>query len=634
MKYRPEIDGLRAVAVIPVILFHSGYQGISGGFVGVDIFFVISGFLITSLLLKDVTDGSFSVLQFYARRARRILPALFFVIMCTIPLSYLWLSPQDLKSYFRSVFATSTFVSNILFWQETGYFATAAESKPLIHTWSLAVEEQYYIVIPFVVMFFFRRGLKHLAVAFLLILVSSLVLSQWASVNYPSFSYFFILTRSWELVVGGLVAIFLRSSRMNKFAVANGALTLLGLSMIGLSLFLIDEGTVFPGFWALLPVLGTALVVLGGGTPSIGNAFLSSPPLVFVGQLSYSAYLWHQPLFAYAKYRTLGAPPASLMVGLTFATFAFAYISWRFVERPFRHDGVFGALSVSRVIAISASALGVLAIVGVVGSVSDGYPRRHPLLVGKDIDLGWKDAGWVENAASSKFVLVGDSHARHYFLALREKLGSLTMLAQPSCLSIGDFVSSRKDIKYGLNTRACLEVSDNLAEILSEGETTHLFLSYYWMKDVYDRRTAKEMGNLEDADLLREFLSGVIGWVHEISPNTTVVLIAPTPGAIVAGRDMELGYVRCLFVAGGSCPVSYSKRIREGQAVTMAIYDGAQEIQQVIVIDPSSGLCDDWRCYIVKDGALLFSDVGHLTLEGARLALSEFQADKLKEWPR
>ena len=214
MKYRPEIDGLRAVAVLPVILFHAGFELFSGGFIGVDIFFVVSGYLITTIIISEMDDGSFSIVNFYERRARRILPALFFVMAACLPPALFWMVASDLKSFGQSLFAVSTFSSNILFWSESGYFDTAAELKPLLHTWSLAVEEQYYIIFPIFLMLTWRFGIRWILVVLSLVFILSLGVAHWGAVYaaHPkilSGTFFLLPTRGWELLVGVFAAFYL-----------------------------------------------------------------------------------------------------------------------------------------------------------------------------------------------------------------------------------------------------------------------------------------------------------------------------------------------------------------------------------------------------------------------------------------
>lgn len=367
MQYRPEIDGLRAVAVLPVILFHAGLSSFAGGFVGVDIFFVISGYLITSILIADLDAGRFSLVTFYERRARRILPALFFVMLCCLPFAWMWMLPEQLDLFFKSVLAVCAFVSNILFWQKSGYFSAAAEEMPLLHTWSLAVEEQYYLLFPIFLLLCWKLGRGWVIGLILLCFCMSLGLSEWGWRNNPMANFYLAPTRVWELFAGSFVAFVPRRA----WGRVGEALALLGLFAIVIAIFAYDKTLPFPSLYALLPVGGVVLVILFA-QPGTGVAkLLSHRWLVAVGLISYSAYLWHQPLFAFARLRSLAEPSLGLMLGLSLLSLGLAAVSWRFVEQPFRHKGR-GGLSRRHIFAFSAAGLFAFAVLGGGGKLFKG----------------------------------------------------------------------------------------------------------------------------------------------------------------------------------------------------------------------------------------------------------------------
>lgn len=332
MQYRREIDGLRAFAVLPVILFHAGFSLFSGGYVGVDVFFVISGYLITSIILRELEQGRFSILRFYERRIRRILPALFAMMAVCIPVAWVVLSPYMFRDFSQSVAAVSVYLSNVLFWLESDYFDTAAELKPLLHTWSLAVEEQYYVIVPMLLMGLWHLGRASLFAMIVLLAVASLALSQWMVEIYPSANFYLLPSRAWELLAGSICAFLLAGGK--RYGVS--ALAWLGLGMILFAVFVFDAHTPFPSLYALLPVAGTALVILFTAPQASTARFLSWPPFVWVGLISYSAYLWHQPIFAFTRLHLVFEPSPWLMGALCLVSLGAAWISWRFIERPFR----------------------------------------------------------------------------------------------------------------------------------------------------------------------------------------------------------------------------------------------------------------------------------------------------------
>ena len=284
MRYRSEIDGLRALAVVPVILDHAGYRAFSGGYVGVDVFFVLSGYLITTIIVEEIETGRFSLLDFYERRARRILPALLLVILASLPFAWFWLMPNDLETYANSVLAVLTFTSNFFFYGSTGYFETNAELQPMLHTWSLAVEEQYYILFPLLMMVIWRRA----PVVFLsAILLSSLLLAEWALSRDSSAVFFLLPFRAWELLAGALAAIYLLRTPLPIVGSRTGdGLAALGIGLFVYSIVAFDEETRFPGLNALPSVVGTLLVILFARENGGMQRLLSLRPFVLVGLIS------------------------------------------------------------------------------------------------------------------------------------------------------------------------------------------------------------------------------------------------------------------------------------------------------------------------------------------------------------
>lgn len=371
MKYRPEIDGLRTIAVLPVLFSHAGFSWAEGGFIGVDIFFVISGFLITQIIVSETESGDFSIGRFYERRARRILPALFFVVAACVPAAWLLLTPDQMREFGHSLIAVPIFASNFLFWMEADYFATDSGLKPLIHTWSLAVEEQFYIFFPLLVVAIFWLGRNLLVPALLLITAVSLVLADWSSLHHPEASFFLLHTRAWELLIGSLAAIaYLRGVRVSP-AFAN-LLSIGGMIMVVGALALFTEETRHPGYLTLFPVMGTALLLLFGTTTTLPGRLLSTFPFVWIGLISYSLYLWHQPLFAFTRMYLIGAEPIDLAIPMA-VSFVLAYLSWRFVEAPFRNRTL---VALPRIVGTSAVFTLVPIYLGFAVTLADGFPAR------------------------------------------------------------------------------------------------------------------------------------------------------------------------------------------------------------------------------------------------------------------
>ena len=348
MRYRPEIDGLRAVAVVPVILYHAGFAPFSGGYVGVDVFFVISGYLITSLIVQDLAAGRFSLARFYDRRARRILPALFVVLAATMPAAWAWYTPEMMQGYARALVSVLLFASNFQFWSEAGYFDISAELKPLLHTWSLAVEEQFYLIFPLLMLMARQWSRRRLGWLFATMALASLLLAQWSQARFPAFAFYLLPSRGWELLVGALAALWLARAPGPIHRGAAEVAGLAGLAMILAPVFLYSRATPFPGITAAVPALGSLLVILFAGHNTLAGRLLSLRGFVGIGLISYSAYLWHQPIYAFKTYLKPEGIGFWWLVALTLLVLPLAWFSWRFVERPFRQPGRIGTRAMLR----------------------------------------------------------------------------------------------------------------------------------------------------------------------------------------------------------------------------------------------------------------------------------------------
>lgn len=428
MNYRREIDGLRAIAVIPVILFHAGFSLFSGGFVGVDVFFVISGYLITSVLLHDMSLGTFSFSDFYERRARRILPALFFVLLVCLPFAWQWMLAGQLSDFGASLFSTATFLSNFYFFSQVNYFATNAEMQPLLHTWSLSVEEQYYFLFPPVLLAMFKfRKMKAIWLVAITTVVSFIV-AEYALYQGAEWSFFFTGSRMWEIGAGSLAAFVIQK----RGVIPNNSLALIGLAAIWVAFFSYDKSTPFPGRYALLPVAGTTLLILYAGKGTWVAQLLSTRILVSIGLISYSAYLWHQPLFAFTRIRLIHEPSWQLMLTLSLAALVMAAFSWRYIEQPFR--GKSPLLQGKKEVYL-ASVLGLIlfASLGAFLYSMKGIPQRLPNnvsalegMVGQHSSPCTRRASNVcfigTGSESYQSIMFGDSHASVYASGFQKHL--------------------------------------------------------------------------------------------------------------------------------------------------------------------------------------------------------------------
>lgn len=655
MRHRPEIDGLRALAVVPVVAFHAGFAGFGGGFVGVDVFFVISGFLITGLLAGDLAAGRFSLVSFYERRARRILPALFLVMLACVPFALLWMLPAALADFSRSLAAASVSVSNVYFWLKSGYFAPAAELKPLLHTWSLGVEEQFYIVFPLFLAVVWRLGRRGRLAVLAGLAVASLALCQWASAHAPDANFYLAPTRAWELLVGALCALVAvrPAGRVSDLAAGTG------LAMIVASVFVFSEATPFPSLHAPLPVVGTALVLLYARAGTRTAALLATRPLVAIGLISYSAYLWHQPLFAFARIRMIDTPGTGTMLVLTAASFALAGVSWRWVEQPFRRRT--NPLLPARRALFRAGGVAIAAfvLIGAVGDRSGGLPGRigpeyaaaagamHDRNDRQDTCLQKPEHYDADTAftrctdgldGSYRVALLGDSHADVYAEPLREALGArgiaFAQATADSCPPFPGLVADGKD---------CRPYYAALVPALRAHHVDTVIIAARWTAYAVNSRFDNGEGGVETgpmrpfrldvpptsdayaAHMLDAFADGIRGY---LDAGFRVVLVYPTPeaGWNVPERLGKLAlYEGETRVSLSTDAAAYAARNHP----VIAAFD-ALDHPGLFRVRPSEALCgriEPGRCENAAGGRIYYFDDDHLSNAGAALVVPAIVAE-------
>ncbi|MFN0316752.1 MAG: acyltransferase family protein [Burkholderiales bacterium] len=429
MEYRREIDGLRALAVLPVIFFHAGFQVFPGGYAGVDVFFVISGYLITSVILSEKRAGDFSLLNFYERRARRLLPVLYLVMLACLPFAFFLMVPDDFENFGQSLVATSLFANNVLLYLTSDYFGLHSQFKPLVHTWSLGVEEQYYLLYPPLLLLLLTINKRFAQASLAALALMSLGVAHWGSAHAPVATFYLIHTRGWELLIGCLIALHTFGQNASERGGKNArnsvrqSLSLLGLLMIAYSVLAFDENTPTPGLHALVPTMGAALVLLFATGETLAGRLLGVKPLASIGLISYGAYLWSNPLLAFARIASLDEPSVAIYGVCIAVTFLLAGLTWRYVETPFRRKGFIGGKSI---LVFSAAGGLIIASVGWTIHANSGFVRFRT-----ELDSGIKEAGRHLNAAynekpyaflnrsfsqeeKSKILVLGDSFARDF----------------------------------------------------------------------------------------------------------------------------------------------------------------------------------------------------------------------------
>lgn len=649
LQHRPEIDGLRAVAVLPVILFHAGFAAFSGGFAGVDVFFVISGYLIASILLAELERGNFSIARFYERRARRILPALVVVIAACLPFAWAWMMPSQLVDFGESIVAVSLFASNILFWLEENYFAPSSELKPLLHTWSLAVEEQFYLLFPLFLALIWRRGRGPAFAAVLAIGLVSFALSIILTRHAPSANFYLVPTRAWELMAGAACA-FLPAGQLRRWG---GAASLAGLALICFAFLAYEEGTPFPGIPALAPVVGTVLVILFAAPGTVTARILSTAPMIGIGLISYSAYLWHQPIFAFARLRGLTEPGAAMMSALVALTLLLAWATWAWVEQPFRRRAASPLPTRRSVFTASAVAVALLAAIGLSGHFSTGFPGRfgpealryaaaaqHRPDTACHFDenraLGSHPQPQCRNqngAGEVSVMLIGDSHS----LALSGAVGTSLHEAGVGyyAISHGGCVPLAGFRRLGRGP-ACADFNDAALKYADQTGITTLMLTgrfpLYLHGERYDNgEGGEEHGEPAPIDLLGAPSSSEQGRqarvldayeqrIRELAQRFDVVLVYPIPEA---GWNVPSHAFRLAAAEGGQQVIETSyARYRERTAEVNALFDRlAAELPRVHAARVHEALCsaETDLCLNADASGAYYTDDNHLSDRGAQL---------------
>ncbi len=610
MNYRREIDGLRALAVLPVIFFHAGFEVFSGGFVGVDVFFVISGYLITSIILAELQEDKFSIVNFYERRARRILPALFIVMLACIPFAWLWLLPGDMKEFSKSLVAVCLFVSNIFFWRESGYFDTAAELKPLLHTWSLAVEEQYYVLFPLFLMLFWKLGKRWILLTLSIVFVASFATAQWAIYVKPATAFYLLPARGWELLVGAFAAFYLSSARRKDLSKGLSEIGgWLGIALILFPIFTYSKATPFPGLYALVPTLGTFLFILFATSQTTVGKFVGNSTFVGIGLISYSAYLWHQPLFAFYRHKILVPSNDFSQFVIPILTFILAYFSWKYVETPFRKNSILSKKQIFSFVIY----FGLFFIsIGYIGNKQNGFESRFDRTLSGDIGhiefhkyidekyfdcepknvadyaLSWHEYLRCKQSKQGKpdIIILGDSHAEHLFLGLAEYF------------PIENIAFYIHDDKPYLSSKSFKAIFD---ELLLNNKAQHIILTMHF----FGRIDANGAG-------LYEGFSSTISALLKAGKSITLVGDIPrfkqNPGLCVYSYKGKLA---------ASCTLSLADA-----KLQSAVYDGilnrlAKDFGlKYFKIDEI--LCSEVSCGMSKDNNIFYRDKDHLNIVGSK----------------
>lgn len=650
LSYRPDIDGLRAIAVLAVVGFHAFPEAVPGGFAGVDVFFVISGYLISGILLRELEQDRFSVARFYERRARRIFPALALVLAACLLFGWATLFTDEFTQLGKHVFAGAAFIANLVSWREAGYFDKAAELKPLLHLWSLGIEEQFYFVWP-LLLWAARRWPVRMSWVTCGVVASSFALNVLTVGGHPVAAFYLPVTRFWELAIGGFLASrelhLAREHRSGLGAspAVRNAKAVLGLALLAASLGVLDEHKAFPGSWALLPTVGTALLISASREAWLNRRLLGSRVLVFVGLVSYPLYLWHWPLLSFRRIVWPANTSTAVTVALVSVSFLLAWLTYRFVELPIRHGEGWSA---PRRMVLLASSMAVAALLG--GGVylkavpvrlqaQDAFATRE-----LELDKSWRASSGAskcegipeieegvrrfctslgDSAPNGTFVVWGDSHAIAWspvFLESARKLGMRAVIF--SVEGCPPLVGVRRSDGHGAQHCNVFGVAEQILESIHRLRPQRVFLVARW--SMYEhgwfvQRQLQKATHFLTADAhgpadartsqqaLTTQLEQTLRRLGEV-PTTLVktVPVLELPARIGLARD-----------PGRFEPTLAQHKTFE--AFGDALIDRAvREYPHVDALDPSQVLCQE-KCRTVVDGKLLYSDDNHLTAQGTLL---------------
>ncbi|MFM2588592.1 acyltransferase family protein [Vibrio sp. TBV020] len=648
MIYRKELDGLRALAVIAVIIYHAnlevfGLKVIQGGFFGVDVFFVLSGYLITSIIRSQMEQEEFSFRDFYWRRAKRILPAYIIMLLVTSIFAFFILLPSQLTTYIESLRSALYFGSNHYFYTQDSYTSIASIYRPLLHTWSLSVEWQFYIVFPFLVWGLNKVCSKYLFIFLLFFALLSLQLSRYIVDIDPDMAFYFLITRAWELILGGLITFYRTSQfdtlikeRLSSFIYR--CLPVFGILLVIFSMIFISHNVKHPSFVTLLPVVGTCLFIMFYDKTSVAISIFSLKPVVNVGLISYSLYLWHQPIFVF--FRLIETPSFRIehFVLLMLITLLISYASYQFIEISFRRKLSFKVLLAfmgSSVLFFSLYSIGVSGYIDkfstkpiAIASMEANNRNPYKCMVNGKVKLNDLTYCYIGQQDNIKAIIVGDSHAE----ALTTSISSLLDLDRDGVLAFTrascPFILNAKNNRNG---DACYyENFLRLERIQQEFPNIPVFIVARWGAYLYgqsdperiidDNHPSMYFGNNEQIEIKQLeslFQENLKKTLCEAKKSSPVFITQPVPE-----MRRNIPKVMSSDLSQGKYGLDYSIDIRlyfQRNNILRSMISSASDSCGVTVIDPIKVLCRDGRCMAEIDGRPIYFDGDHLSEFGNKL---------------
>lgn len=612
-EYRPEIDGLRALAIVPVVLHHAAPDLLPGGFAGVDLFFVISGFLITGIIAGELAEGGFSLWRFWERRLRRIVPALAAMLAASTLAAWAILTPEDFAQFAKALVAASVFAANLHFAERTGYFDSPEGAQPLLHTWTLGVEEQFYILFPLLLLAIWRWRPRLLLPAAVLLGLASFALALWLAPRWPTGAFYLLPTRMWELMLGAACALLPHRPRANGTIAAGGiALVLAGFALIG-------PDTAAPGLMFLLPTTGTALVLLFADRHSSAGRALGWRPLVWIGMISFGTYLWHQPVLALLHYRHFGPLPLPVTLAGIAASLVLGALSWRWIEQPVRRRRRLARPAL--LVAVCAAALGLPLAAGAGGYLGllgprslgeaqrlDGLrpPHAATYLIAPDAD-------------PLPFVLYGDSHAAQYYDAAAARFGPGALVSNAGCLAAGGLSNlTPGEPEAG----ACAALPDQLVALARSRGVRTVIWAQRWERTLYRAGSDEPLGTTFGAGAAH-LQRAMLRLADSLPQGTRILLVGNSPTAWAGGPLLEGGWLRCRAWANVACPASYPAARAEGRSVNSMLRAFAAGDPRFTYVDAAAPLCPDGRCLVVQEGRLNYWDGSHMTTRAAARVMAQ-----------
>jgi peptidoglycan/LPS O-acetylase OafA/YrhL len=652
-KYRPDIDGLRAIAVLTVLLYHAGVSGFSGGFVGVDIFFVISGYLITSIIAKDEEAGRFAIVSFYDRRLRRIFPALFGVVVFSVIGSAILLVPGDFAYFGKSLLAITFFVSNVFFKRTggtEGYFAADSHSKVLLHTWSLSVEEQFYLFFPTFLILLTRLAKRQRCKFLWLVIGISFAINVWATKHKPTAAFYLLLPRAWELLLGSILAINGLPPLNHRFRREFAGFV--GLGLITWAVWDITESKPFPGFWGLLPCLGAWLIIYAGKHgPSFARTILSFKPLVFVGVISYSLYLWHWPIIIFARLLTakdVGDWSYGEITAVILLSLLMAFLSFEYIESPFRREH--SPVTRRQIFLFGLATSAVSVVLGFSIYFSHGFPRRFndsaQQLISKNLERK-KDfeevcANWnrkirtlgdltvcnLGEKSAKKVMFLGDSHVQQFYPLIRRIHDSGGLPQHGVVFTVAPGCAPAEHMNRPEPGYYCDSFS-HFALIRAEQEDVDtVFIGFAPPENLCPSVDDKCVGKISKQEMYKQFFDGLSGNIQTLKMHgKRVILSLPFPMFDKSPPDLlirnaTLGRFRMPGTPTDQVPTSLRDRLAR-----LAEEAGAQ------TFDPTESLCRAGDCVTQRDGVSIYKDDNHLAASQVGILQDNMESTLLRVLP-